>query len=56
MVDFLQFFSGSFAGMLTSCIVQPLDVIKTNVLTINRPMTISKSFKFVYNQYGLKGF
>lgn len=50
------FLCGSVAGMVTSCVVQPLDVIKTNVLTINKPMTISKSFRFVYNQYGPSGF
>jgi Mitochondrial carrier protein len=56
MGEISHFFCGSVAGMVTSCVVQPLDVIKTNVLTISKPIPISKSFNFVYKQYGLQGF
>ena len=56
MADYTHFICGSFAGMLTSCLVQPLDVVKTNVLTLNHPMSISNSIRFVYKQYGMIGF
>ena len=56
MADYTHFICGSVAGVITSCLVQPLDVIKTNVLTLNRPMSILKSIRFVYKQYGITGF
>lgn len=56
MGEYSHFLCGSIAGCITSCLVQPLDVIKTNVLTLNRPMSISKSVRYVYKQYGLVGF
>jgi solute carrier family 25 protein 38 len=50
------FFCGSLSGALTSFIVQPLDVIKTNFLTIEGKTTIKKSFKFVLKNHGPLGF
>ena len=56
MGECLHFLCGSIAGCITSCLVQPLDVVKTNVLTLKKPLSISNSIKFVYKQYGIIGF
>ena len=50
------FFCGSASGAITSLFVQPLDVIKTNFLTIEGKTTIKKSFNFVLNHNGPLGF
>ena len=51
-----SFISGSLAGLITCTCVQPLDVIKTNILTLNQSLTIPQSIKYVKSQYGLLGF
>jgi len=51
-----HFFCGSVSGVFTCTLVQPLDVIKTNLLTFGSKSTIRKSCKFVNNQYGPLGF
>ena len=56
MGEYLNFICGAIAGCTTSCLVQPLDVVKTNVITLSRPLTILNSVNVVYKQYGLKGF
>ncbi|OMJ90363.1 hypothetical protein SteCoe_7278 [Stentor coeruleus] len=50
------FFRGSISGIITSTLIQPLDVIKTNILTINKNFSISQSISFVKQQYGISGF
>jgi Mitochondrial carrier protein len=51
-----NFLRGSIAGLITCSLVQPLDVIKTNILTLSHSSTIRESFLFIKNKHGIKGF
>ena len=51
-----NFIRGSVSGLITCTIVQPLDVIKTNIITVNKSFGIFESYSYVKNRYGLKGF
>lgn len=51
-----NFVRGSVSGLITCAIVQPLDVIKTNIITVDKNFGILQSFSYVKNKYGLMGF
>jgi Mitochondrial carrier protein len=51
-----NFLRGSVAGLITCSLVQPLDVIKTNILTLKHSSTITESFVFINSRHGIKGF
>ena len=51
-----SFIRGSFSGLITCAIVQPLDVIKTNIITVNKDFSIRESFRYVHSKYGAIGF
>lgn len=53
---FTHFLCGSVSGVLTCTLVQPFDVIKTNLLTFGSKSSIRKSCKFIHSQYGFLGF
>lgn len=50
------FLRGSISGIITASLVQPLDVIKTTILTVNRNFSISQSQSFIKQQYGIQGY
>ncbi|CAG9330231.1 unnamed protein product [Blepharisma stoltei] len=56
MADLTHAIAGSFAAVMTASMVQPLDVIKTGILTQTRPITIREAFALIYETYGFKGF
>lgn len=51
-----SFVCGSLAGLITCTIVQPLDVVKTTIITVNNSLSIPKSISYVKRQYGVAGF
>ena len=50
------FIRGSLSGLITCTLVQPLDVIKTSIITINKHFSIRESSHYVHSKYGLSGF
>ena len=51
-----SFVCGSLAGLITCTLVQPLDVIKTTIITVDKSLSIPKSMSYVRQKYGMKGF
>lgn len=51
-----NFVRGAVSGLITCSIVQPLDVIKTNIITVDKSFGILQSFAYVKNKYGAMGF
>ena len=51
-----NFLCGSVAGLVTCSCVQPLDVIKTNLITLKKSMSILESARYVKEKYGMRGF
>ncbi|CAG9333187.1 unnamed protein product [Blepharisma stoltei] len=56
MADLIHAIAGSLASVITSFMVQPLDVIKTGILTQTKQISIQEAIKFVNTTYGPKGF
>ncbi|OMJ78909.1 hypothetical protein SteCoe_21179 [Stentor coeruleus] len=50
------FIRGSISGIITASLIQPLDVIKTTILTVNHNFSIPQSRTFIKQQYGLQGY
>jgi solute carrier family 25 protein 38 len=50
------FVRGSVSGLVTCTLVQPFDVIKTNIITVNKEFSIFQSFQYVHQKYGPQGF
>lgn len=51
-----SFLCGSAAGLITCALVQPLDVVKTTIITLNKSLSIQNSIMLVKEKYGFKGF
>ena len=51
-----SFICGAFAGLITCTCVQPLDVVKTNIITLHRTSSTFDSISYIKQKYGMVGF
>jgi solute carrier family 25, member 38 len=50
------FIRGSVSGLITCTLVQPLDVMKTTIITHNKSFTLFDSIHYINQRFGVKGF
>lgn len=55
MADITHILAGAFAAIVTATTVQPLDVIKTSIIT-SQTRSISETYRYVFDMHGIKGF
>ena len=56
MENYINYFAGSISGVCAAIMLQPLDVLKTNLVSSYKPLSILSCLKFIHARYGIRGF